>query len=159
MFNADEILAIAVKIEQNAHDFYSRAAENVEDEGAKTLFRDLANWEVSHIKLFSDMREKFAAQREALDAMDVDGEAAKYLQAIADGEIFKVSQTQADLDAIGSDPASIIHTAMGREKDSVIFYTAMKDMVPETLGKDDIDKIIEEEMSHVRFLAEKARTL
>ena len=159
MFNADEIIEIAVKIEQNAQAFYTRAAEDVKDESAKALFTELANWEVAHVKLFSSMREKFAAQQAALDAMDLDGEAAKYLQAIADGQIFKVTQTAADLEAMGDDPAKIIETAIGREKDSVVFYLAMKEMVPESLGRADIDIIIAEEMSHVRFLAEKARQL
>jgi rubrerythrin len=159
MFNADEILAIAVKIERNAQAFYGRAAEAVSAEPIRALFRDLAKWEVSHERLFSAMRDKFAAQQAAAAVMDPDGEAAKYLQAIADGEIFAVEQTEADLATMGDDPANILATAIQREKDSVVFYLAMKEMVPASLGRGDIDKIIAEEMSHVRFLSAKAREL
>ena len=41
---------------------------------------------------------------------------------------------------------------MDFEKDSVVLYTAMKDLVPENLGKETIDKLIKEEMSHISLI-------
>jgi rubrerythrin len=48
-----------------------------------------------------------------------------------------------------------IRYAMAAEKDSIVFYLGMKDLVPENLGKDKIDQIIKEEMSHIRLLGKE----
>ena len=47
----------------------------------------------------------------------------------------------------------ILRVAIGLEKDSIIFYLGMKELVPENLGKNRIDKIIKEEMGHIRLLS------
>ena len=45
------------------------------------------------------------------------------------------------------------------EKDSIAFYLGMKDMVPDDLGKSNMDAIIREEMSHIQLLSEKLTAL
>lgn len=155
MYNADEILEIAVTIERNANAFYTRAAEVVTSEEARKLFLDLASWEVGHVDLFEGMRLKFAEAKEQSWLPDPDSEAARYLQAIADGKIFDVKKIDDELAALTDDPPSILLAALQREKDAVIFYTAMKEMVPEHLGRDDVQHIVEEEMSHVRYIADR----
>jgi rubrerythrin len=47
----------------------------------------------------------------------------------------------------------ILKAAIGAEKDSIVFYLGMKELVPAKLGKDKIDDIIKEEMSHIRLLS------
>ena len=155
MYNADEILEIAVTIERNANLFYARAAEVVTNEDAKKLFLDLASWEVGHVDLFEGMRAKFAAAKEQNWLADQDNEAARYLQSIADGKIFDTRKIDEELAALKDDPVAILKAALNREKDAVIFYLAMKDMVPEALGKADVKHIIAEEMSHVRYIADR----
>ena len=49
----------------------------------------------------------------------------------------------------------ILQTAIGLEKDSITFYLGIREMVPEKLGKDKVDRIIKEEMSHVVMLTEE----
>lgn len=155
MYNADEILEIAVTIERNANAFYTRAAQVVSSEKAKAMFLELAAWEVGHVDLFEGMRAKFAAAKEQSWLPDLDQEAGRYLQAIADGKIFDVKKIDEELDALTDDPEGILMAALQREKDAVIFYLAMKEMVPENLGRDDVAHIIEEEMSHVRYIADR----
>ncbi len=53
----------------------------------------------------------------------------------------------------------IVKEAILAEKDSIVFYLGMKELVPEGLGKDKVDKIIKEEMSHIRLLTKKLKTL
>jgi len=159
MYNADEILQIAVTIEENAKAFYTQAAESVSDEGAKRIFAELAAWETSHIELFSKMRKRFLESNQDITYEDPDGEAAKYLQAIGDGKIFDIRKKDAELAALPDDPIAILETAIGKEKDAVIFYLSFMDVVPESLGKADVKKILEEEMGHVRYLSEKVAEL
>ena len=47
----------------------------------------------------------------------------------------------------------ILEMAVGLEKDSVVFYVAIKDSVPESLGEANIDQIIQEEMAHIVLLS------
>jgi rubrerythrin len=49
--------------------------------------------------------------------------------------------------------------AMDMEKDSIVFYLGMKEMVPERLGKDRIDGIIKEEMGHLALLGKELAAL
>ncbi|GAF92843.1 unnamed protein product, partial [marine sediment metagenome] len=51
--------------------------------------------------------------------------------------------------------AEIFKTAIGLEKDSVVFYLGMKDLVGGSLGKDRINHIIEEEMKHITLLSDQ----
>jgi len=48
----------------------------------------------------------------------------------------------------------IIRYAVAMEKDSIIFYLALRDLVPESLGRDRIDRIIFEEMGHIKVLSQ-----
>jgi rubrerythrin len=49
--------------------------------------------------------------------------------------------------------------AVNFEKDSVVFYTTMKKLVPENLGKGEIDALIDEEISHIFILTQKKKEL
>jgi rubrerythrin len=49
----------------------------------------------------------------------------------------------------------ILKEAITAEKDSIVFYLGMKELVPETLGKKRIDAIIKEEMSHIKLLSKE----
>ena len=159
MFNADEILQIAVTIEENAQSFYSKAAERVSDAEAKKIFTELSAWEVGHVAIFSKMRARFAEAGAGVAFDDPDGEAASYLQAIADGKIFDIRKVETELSSLPDNALEIIEMAIAKEKDAVLFYLSMKDMVPESLGRDEVKKIVNEEISHVRFLSEKAAAL
>ena len=48
---------------------------------------------------------------------------------------------------------SILKAAILAEKDAIVFYLGMKEMVPDRYGKDKLDKIIKEEMDHIRTIS------
>ena len=55
----------------------------------------------------------------------------------------------------------ILRIAVGLEKDSILFYLGLKDMITQQSGKDRIGEIIKEERRHVfqlSNLVEKLRT-
>lgn len=49
----------------------------------------------------------------------------------------------------------ILWVAIGLEKESIVFYLGMKELVPESLGKKKIDDIMKEEMGHIRLLSKR----
>jgi rubrerythrin len=83
---------------------------------------------------------------------DPDDETSLYLHAMADGHVFDVRVDPADKLTGEESAKDILQLAVGQEKDSIVFYLGLKDMVPEVMGKEKIDEIIREEMRHIGFL-------
>jgi rubrerythrin len=151
-FNADEVLEIAEQIERNGMAFYERAAERVSGDEKRTFLR-LADMELTHQQVFSAMRRELSDADLGLKAFDPDGEAARYLAAFADGQIFDLNADPVALLGPEISVREILEIAIGLEKDSVVFYVAIREAVPESLGKEGIEKIIKEEMDHILLLS------
>ena len=49
----------------------------------------------------------------------------------------------------------MLRMAIGLEKDSIVFYLGLKELVPERLGKGRLDGIIQEEYGHINSLSAK----
>ena len=147
ILNADEILKIAEQIERNGIAFYERAAERFQGGEQRTLL-DLAKMERNHERAFASMRRELADADEGLNAFDPEGEAERYLAAFADGQIFDLNADPLALLGRQESVQGILELAIDLEKDSVVFYVAIKEAVPESLGKNRIEKIIKEEMDH-----------
>jgi len=151
-FNADELLGIAEQIERNGVAFYAAAAQAVSAPEAVHLLNELSDWELTHLEIFTAMRGALSqAEREA-DTYDPENELAYYLQATADSVVFIAGQPP--LAVLGERPTleGILRVALAREKDSIVFYTGMRDYVPPRLGRERIERIIQEEVSHVAKL-------
>jgi rubrerythrin len=158
IFNADEVLKIAEQIERNGIDFYERAAERFEGEEKRTLLR-LADMERTHEQVFATMRRELSGADQGLKGFDPEGEAGRYLAAFADGQIFAPKADAAALLGSKDSIRDILEVAIGLEKDSVVFYVAIREAVPESLGEDKIDRIIKEEMAHIVLLSRTLSSL
>ena len=162
-FNADEIFEIAEQIERNGAKFYRRASEVAADPKAHDLLAMLADMELRHEKTMQAMREDLWRENPEwlgdFFNLDAANEAAQYLQAVADGRIFDLTADPASLVGDDSSLADILTTAIGLEKDTIVFYLGIKEAVPDALGKEKMDAIIFEEMSHVRVLSDELATL
>jgi rubrerythrin len=157
-YNADELFEIAEQIERNGANFYSRAADIAKKEEEKELLLTLASWEAQHEKLFAIMRQNLSEKDRENVLMDRDNQAAKYLQAVADTHIFSVHEASNILQG-SEDMADILNIALDFEKDTIVFFLAMKELVPKSLGKDKVDGILSEEMHHVQIIAEHIKSL
>lgn len=148
-FNADDILEMAVKIEQNGAIFYRNAAMLVDENGQKQFLLDLAEMEDEHEQTFAEMKKELQSDETFSTTFDPDDQNAQYLAAFADTRVFFKKEQP------GSDLKDILGSAIQTEKDSIAFYLGMKELVPAKLGKSRIDDIIKEEMTHIRLLAGK----
>lgn len=145
-FNANEILQMAEQLERNGADFYRKSIEKIQDPTGKELLLSLAEMEDQHEKTFADLRSKLTASEKAQTVFDPQGETVRYLKALADSKVF--FEKTIDTDSM----EGILKEAITAEKDSILFYLGLKDAVPEALGKDKIDAVIKEEMSHINLL-------
>jgi rubrerythrin len=148
-FNADEVFEIAEQIERNGAKFYRKAAENITNEDKKKFLTHLAEMEDQHEQTFKTMRTQLTQDEKIVTTFDPEGESEKYLRALADTRVFY----EKEIDTTSLE--DIFKTAITAEKDSIVFYLGMKDVIPEHLGKQKLDGIIKEEMSHIRLLSKE----
>ncbi len=158
-FNADEIFEMAEQIERNGANFYRKVAGTADEAEVRRVLLDLAAMEDEHEKTFAAMRAQLSAEQRISITFDPEGEAAMYLQAMADGYVFDVRTDPSELLTGEEGLADILHTAIGLEKDSIVFYLGIRDLVPEKFGKGKINDIIKEEMGHITTLSQKLASL
>jgi rubrerythrin len=148
-FNADEVFEMAEQIERNGAAFYRNAAKQMSDPEEQALLNDLARMEDEHEETFAVLRKNLSAKEKESTVFDPMDESVGYLKALADTKVF----FEKKLDA--SSMEAVLKDAILAEKDSIVFYLGMKDAVSADLGRDKIDAIIKEEMSHIRLLSKK----
>jgi rubrerythrin len=151
-FNAEEILEMAEQIERNGARFYRKAAELIKDAAVSKLLQDLAAWEDGHERVFATVREDLAHQERESRVFDPEHETSMYLRAMADGHVFDARVDPADTLTGKESAADILRMAIGQEKDSIVFYTGLKEIISQTAGRERIEEIIKEEMGHIGFL-------
>ncbi len=152
-FNADDVYKIAEEIEENGAAFYNKAAAIISDSYYKKFLLDLSTMEVFHKKTFATMRAALSEKEKKPTVFDPNEESVLYLKSLADLRVFY--QKEMDTSSI----EGILTTAIAAEKDSIVFYLGMKDLVPEKLGKDKIDAIINEEKKHIIMLGKELLSL
>ena len=152
-FNADDVFEIAEQLERNGATFYRTAAEATADADSRDFLLKLAAMEDDHEKIFSKMRSELKASEKASTVFDPDGDAVKYLRALADTRVF----FEKPIDT--SSLEAILKDAITAEKDSIVFYLGMREAVPENLGRKRLDDVIQEEMGHIRLLSKSLTAL
>lgn len=159
VFNADEVFAVAERIEENGAAFYRKAAELHSDaEGTKFLLR-FAEMEDDHKATFSAMRRELPESMGEETAFDPYMEANLYLHSMADFHGGEGSRSAADSLTGKESMQEVLKTAIGLEEKSIVFYIGIRDMVPANLGRDKIELIISEEKKHMATLAGELRKL
>ena len=157
-YTADEIYEIVEQIERNAAEFYLEAAERCPNEDIKKMLLDMSAIENEHLKTFQNMREKLAEEA-GLSIFDPFGRSAEFLQAMADARSWegRINPMQA---LTGNETAKeIIKIAVESEKEMVVFYVGLKDLVYFQPGKDKVEEVIIEELNHICALLTKLKSI
>ena len=84
VFNADEIFEMAIRMEDNAGEFYRKAASLQSDTENKKFLEGLARMEDQHKKIFTDMRKILKQKEKEPKVFDPNDEASQYLAAMTD---------------------------------------------------------------------------
>lgn len=153
IFNANEVLDIAKRIEHNGVEFYRAAAKILTDAASVKLMNDLAEMEVVHEQIFDNMQKKLTDAEMGDTPFDPHDDAYTYLKGMADKLVFNPTESAAKVLAPNTPAKDVLEYAIAREKDSIVFYEGIKIMVPEKLGGKRLDEIIAQEMGHVIVLS------
>jgi rubrerythrin len=149
-----EVLGFAVYIEERGYEFYVEAMKKFAAPRATELFQYLADEEFKHETLFKKLLEQVDDAKKG----DVDAEYQAYMKE------FVKAHSLGDKEAIQSKLArissldGILDLAMSFEKDSVVFFSELK----EILAKGEtpaVEKVIHEEMGHLRKIFQMKREL
>jgi rubrerythrin len=150
VFTAAEAIEMAMEIEKNGEVFYSAAAAKSDDAEIKTLFEDLAAQEQIHYKIFQKMLGG-AGSAPALLAAEYDQYQA-YMQAALDNALFAGQDKALALAEKATDRETALRAALGFEKDTMLFFYDLREMVGEA-DRASVSRVISEERKHVRRLA------
>ena len=151
-FNADEVFEMAEEIERNGAKFYREAAAKTSDPQTRDLFLGMAGMEDGHLKTFQEMRKTLSEREKAETVFDPYDEAALYLQEMADSKGYEGKRAP-NLKLTGNESMrELLEIAIGAEKNSVLYYVGLRDLVPADAGRDKIEVIIREEVRHVADL-------
>lgn len=145
-FSIGEVIEQAVQTERLGYQFYTGMAEKFRgDQGLNRLFSTLAEKELRHEKTFSELKE-------VVGDREVEGwdEVTHYMRAIVESEFFLgKNKALPSMDGIRT-VGDAVKFAIGFEKETLLYFIGIRDAVQE---KDVVDEIINEEKSHIRWLA------
>ena len=148
-FHPDEIFEMAEQIERNGGDFYRRAVEIVTEPEARDFLKRLAVLEVEHELTFAALRKKVTGGMPEASFVDREDQAVTYLRALVTGTVFDDTLWTIEQ---GDDVVAIMKKALRAEKDSIVFYTGLREMLHDPEDRETIDGIIREEMRHVTMI-------
>ena len=155
-FSDREILEIAIGIEKNGYTFYDTLTHSAGGVSARNIYGMLASREIEHMMTFKKMlkgitdvpsEEPYSSEEYAL-----------YLKDLVDSTVFTNEQVAHEKAKKVKNDLEAINIALGAEKDSILFYYAIQDIVSPRDRK-ALDLIIEEERSHVRQLSDLRKSL
>ncbi len=151
-FTAESIFEIGIQIEKNGQRFYHEAAQRTLDSRARELFTELAAWEQQHVAVFEDLKASLPDSMREDNLFDPENEEYAYLEAAASTHVFMVESDISALVEQCDTAFKALDLALTFEKDSIVYYTTMRKMVADRLGRDKIDQLIDEELKHIALL-------
>jgi rubrerythrin len=149
-FSGSELINIAIGIERRGIAFYDIMAKSTENATTREVFRYLADMERDHIQIFQGMLSE-ADKYQPLPNQA--GEYTAYLQALVDSAVFSDDLVTSEMATQAESDIEALELAIGAEKDSILFYYQMRDIMPQR-AQAPVNRVIAEEKSHLRQLSE-----
>ena len=154
-FSVCELIEMGVHIEENGRAFYLALCDMAQTSQGATVFRTLARAEEQHKEFFRNL-SKDSCNFEPVENFPEDYFA--YLNSLADQYVFTVKDKGAEIARSVKTYQEAIDLGVKFEKDSILFYQEMRQALPEKDGE-VLDKIIEEEKSHLNKLMDIRKTI
>lgn len=145
IFSPQEILRIAVKVEERGKRLYENLEKKATDRKVKELWAYLKEEEEVHRKIFQDMLNKVG---DYIVAESNAGEYGAYIRAIASSYIFTQELIEEKLKSNFTSGLEAVDFGMHIEKESILTYSALREYI--TIDKQPtLDKVIAEEKEHL----------
>ena len=150
-----EFLELAIEIEKNGRFFYEVAARLNRNKEIGDVFAKLAAREREHENNFHDMLSRLGGYR---PYQKQTGEHYQYIRDLAETSIFAGERAQTVLRRKSITDVEALEIGIGFEKDSILFYSEMRGMMPRQ-DQEIVDVITSEEKKHLSELVYMAGRL
>lgn len=154
-FSGRELVNVAVGIEQNGAAFYDSLAGSAKEANVKSTYKYLADQEREHLKTFQGMLASVGDYQPPETLTD---DYAHYVKALIDTSVFTSDQTAREVMKRASSNREAVEIGIGAEKDSIMFYSEMRDLI-RPQDREVVERIINEERSHLVELLRLKRGL
>ena len=155
VFSGDELLNIAISIERRGMTFYDIMAKSTDNEVARAVFEALVEMERQHITIFEDMLE----ETDRHPAPESSGpERSAYVKALIDDAVFTDDLITSEMATQADSDIKAVELAISAEKDSILFYYEMRELMPKKIAV-VINRVIAEEKTHLQQLTEVKKRL
>jgi len=155
VFSSSELINTAIGIERRGITFYDIMAKSTDNEEARAVFDALVMMEREHINIFQDMLGEADTHPSPESS---EHEYSGYLQALIDDAVFTDDLITSEMATEADSDIEALELAISAEKDSILFYYEMRDLMPRKAAS-IIDRIITEEKSHLQQLTEIKKKL
>jgi len=147
-YNINEVMEMAVRTEQLGYQFYTSIAKKfAKDEKLASLFNKLASKEKMHEKTFSELKDMVA--KSGPEPVEWE-EVSNYMRAFVESEFFLgKGKSLPSMDHIKT-VKEAVSFALGFEKETLLYFMELRKIVKE---KEIMDEVINEEKSHIMWLA------
>jgi rubrerythrin len=147
IFNFSEIIKFAIEKEIQSFQLYKKLAEQAKNKTIKEMLTDLMQQEHKHEEYFEKMLLDFKNTNE-ISAYDE--EYKLYVQEMIAAGRKKGLIKNLDYNNLDS----IVKFAVGREQDSILFYSALRNLLKQPEQTHNIDNIIFQEGQHIKKIFE-----
>jgi rubrerythrin len=149
LLTGDEIIEIAMRLEEKGEAFYNSAAEEATTAEIKALFEELAIQEQYHYRAFQQMGRDLVQ----LTLSDEQWEQFQsYTGALLDQRIFDKPDGALGQAAGVQDERKALQTALGFEQETLRFFQELRGVV-KGADQQTVERIIGEEEHHVKRLS------
>ena len=154
-FSGSELLEIAIGIERNGMAFYQALADKTGSKDVKDIYNHLAGEEKKHLDTFQSMSDSLG---QAKPQETYTEEYMLYLKSLVDSVVFSnVTEARQKANKVFNE-IEALDTGIQAEKDSILFYTELQNLVRERDRK-VVLKVLDEEKNHLRQLSKLKREL
>jgi rubrerythrin len=155
VFSAGELINIAIGIERRGITFYDIMSRSTDNEQARDVFEGLVRMEREHLKTFQGMLGEAGGQPPTEDSTR---EYSGYFQALVDSAVFTDDMITSEMATGAENDVQALELGISAEKDSILFYYEMRDLMPRRFVP-LVEGIIAEEKSHLHQLSEIRKKL
>jgi rubrerythrin len=151
-FNDLEGLRIAIEMERRGVEFYRRAARLTKTADIADMLEELAADEEGHQRDFTELLARQCDGRQNEAAVCYSSETSAYLSAIAADVVFPGGLMEVGRRGGFDSLPAILTTAIDSEKNSILFYTELRDLTSDPRSREAFSEIIAEEKVHLAKL-------
>lgn len=143
----NEVIETAVQIEKSGYSYYESALSRKDlSIKARELLSFLKDEELNHEKTFLSLRDS-QAELELEESQDWTT-VSSYLKAIIESRLFNSPDSAIQLVSDSKNEKEILKKALTFEKDTILYFHGINDVVTDEKTKKIIRLIINEEVSH-----------